>query len=141
MKNILAFSTLIAAAAGAYAVEYTAPTTLNGSSKLPDAAITAGNTVTFNGSTGFIYQSWYGNGSDSRFNSPFAANAIFTDNGTTAALTWNDGSSSTEPIITFSGAVSGTGTLKAEHATKKQSFIFSGDLSGFSGMFKMSGAT
>ena len=69
----------------------------------------------------------------------FAANIKLVDTASGAAgFQWKDGSSTnqTNPIVTLSGKLTGTGTFERANASFNQSFVFSGNLSEFAGTFK-----
>lgn len=78
----------------------------------------AGDKVTINGLTGWIGQN--------------GANTILADLKFTGENHINNGSSDNN-WITYSGAITGDGTLSYEWATKAYTYNFNGDLSGFTG--------
>ena len=129
------FSTLIAAAAmtaTAHSAEYAVQGSVNANTTVAEGVklsdLTSSDTVVFNGASGFLVG--WDNGS-------LDTNIVLTDNGETPAFTWGDGSSNTEYTITFNGNVSGSGTFKKQtkDSNKKQSYVFAGALSEFSGNF------
>ncbi len=91
-------------------------------------------TVEFSGASGWL------NGFDG---GTYSANIklVDTDSGT-SAFSWKDGSSTakTNPIVTLSGKLTGTGTFDRTNTTYNQSFVFSGNLSEFAGTFKHTGS-
>ena len=138
------FSTLIAAAAmtaTAYAETYTATGAVKESSKglmanggsITDSSgntvsssivLSESDTVVFNGANGYLpgWASGYGS---------FPANIILGEGG----LTINNGSSTTGTTQTFSGNLSGSGTFTTGNhpAPKATKYVFSGDITEFTG--------
>ncbi|MBP3301869.1 MAG: PEP-CTERM sorting domain-containing protein [Opitutales bacterium] len=125
------FSTLIAAAAmtaTAYATDYeysessSSGTTLNN-----DVPNDAEHTITFCGALGYLPD--YSNGT-------FSSNIILTDTASGgAAITINNGTSTFGITQTFSGSISGSGTfsLASTNQTKATTYIFTGDVTAFTG--------
>lgn len=132
MKNTKFFvSTLIAAAAMtslSYAGEYNVTGAVTNSTEVAEgvsiSSLTNADTITFDGATGYL-PGWNGGS--------FAANIVLVSDG----FTWNDGSSTSDTTITFTGSLSGSGTFqkKTKDNDKRQCFVFAGDVSGFSGDF------
>lgn len=97
-------------------------------------AVNAGDNFTFNGVTGYL-PGWN--------NGTFVGNIILSaGSGSASAFVWNDGSSEYATTITFSGSLSGSGTFEKNTSSnnKRQCFKFTGDVSGFSGNFKLAAA-
>ena len=91
------------------------------------AIVNRGDTFTFNGVTGYL-PGWD--------NATFEGNIILAaDSESASAFIWDNGSSYYNKTITFSGSLSGSGTFEKNTGNKKQSFIFTGDVTGFSGNF------
>ncbi len=93
----------------------------DGSTEFSNVALSdllAGDKVTINGLTGWIGQN--------------GANTILADLKFTGENHINNGSSDNN-WITYSGAITGDGTLSYEWATKAYTYNFNGDLSGFTG--------
>ncbi|MGN0883826.1 MAG: autotransporter-associated beta strand repeat-containing protein [Candidatus Spyradosoma sp.] len=108
--------------------------TINGSVNTAGVAVNAGDNFTFDGVSGYL-PGWN--------NATFKGNIILAaDSGDTSAFVWKDGSSSNATTITFSGSLSGSGTFEKNTSdnNKKQCFTFAGDVSGFSGNFKLATA-
>ena len=124
-------STLIAAAAmtaTAYATDYeysessSSGTTLN--DNVPNSAE---HTITFCGASGYL--PGYSNGT-------FSSNIILTDTASgDAAITINNGTSTFGKTQTFSGSISGSGTFSLAETgqTKATTYIFTGDVTAFTG--------
>ena len=107
---------------------------INGSVNTAGVAVNAGDNFTFDGVSGYL-PGWN--------NATFKGNIILAaDSGDTSAFVWKDGSSSNATTITFSGSLSGSGTFEKNTSdnNKKQCFTFAGDVSGFSGNFKLATA-
>ncbi|MGN0835109.1 MAG: autotransporter-associated beta strand repeat-containing protein, partial [Candidatus Spyradosoma sp.] len=87
----------------------------------------AGATVEFSGTKGWLY-GW--NGAD---NSVFAANITLVGNG----FTWNNGTTAggDNPVATLTGKLTGSGSFIRDSGSYNQSFVFAGDVSGFTGTF------
>ena len=64
----------------------------------------------------------------------YVPNLILTDNGSTMALNCSNGWDKDERV--FSGSVSGTGTMTRNDKGTHQKFVFSGDVSRWTGAFK-----
>ena len=132
-------TTLFAAAAmtaSVYAGEYEITGAVNANTTVDAGGtnkklneLTSSDTIVFNAASGYLVG--WNNGS-------LAVNIrLAEDSGDTPAFNWGDGSSSTENTMTFEGSLSGTGTFrkKTSASNKKQSFLFAGNVSGFSGNF------
>lgn len=88
--------------------------------------------VEFNGASGYFTQS-------DRTYQTYTPNIILTNKGNTPAFTNNNGWSGDQR--TFSGRISGDGTFKRTSAGTNQTFIFSGDVSGWTGKFENADVT
>lgn len=132
-------TTLFAAAAmtaSVYAGEYEITGAVNANTTVDAGGtnkklneLTSSDTIVFNAASGYLVG--WNNGS-------LAVNIrLAEDSGDTPAFNWGDGSSSAENTMTFEGSLSGTGTFrkKTSASNKKQSFLFAGNVSGFSGNF------
>ena len=91
----------------------------------------AGATVEFSNTQGWLI-GWDGT---TKFDSNLKLTKTMNGTAEVSAFRWSDGSSSNSPVIEFAGSVTGDGRFEKISANRNQSFVFSGDLSGFTGTF------